>query len=753
MARYTASHWGAYRIEDDELRPIAEDPAPSRIGKGWASAMKNSQSRVLRPAIRSGWLAGDQGADRGRDTFVEVGWDQAIELAAKELNRVRHSRGNGSIFAGSYGWASAGRFHHAQSQMRRFLNLIGGFVGSRDSYSHAAAEVLFPLITGYSSDEMQARMPSWPDIAENASLIVAFGGISSRTAQINSSGTSTHGVEYWLRKTTARCINISPQQTDFPDAEWLPIRPGTDVALMLGLCHTLLDEDLHDVDFLHRCTSGWPIFKAYLEGRDGTAKSADWAAALCDIPAGDIRAIARDMAKARTLVAIPWALQRAHHGEMPIWAALALACMLGQIGQPGTGYAFGLGCVTSVGRPVRQDMRWPSLPQGDNPIDDFIPVARLAEMLERPGAPYTYNLETRTFPDIRLVYWVGGNPFHHHQDLQRLDRAWRRPETVIVHEPSWTATARRADIVLPSTSPLERHDIMMSRADPRLIYMSPFQAAAGEALDDHEIFRRLAALCGVEEAFTEGRDVSGWLRVMWDRAKEMCAQRRIDLPDFDTFRTEGRYDLPEAPAAEVLWQPFVADPAKYPLATESGRLTLHNAAIAAAELPDCPGHAAWRVPFETLLDAPPGMLHLLSGQPDTRLHSQNDRGAEALADKISGREPCYVHPETAAERGISEHQIVRLWNERGATLAGVRFSDGLRRDCVSLATGAWYDPGETNGAYLERAGNPNAVTRDLGCSGLSQGTSAHTALVWLEPWTGPVPPLSIDQPPRFEPRK
>ena len=163
--------------------------------------------------------------------------------------------------------------------MRRFLNLIGGFVGARDTYSHAAAEVLFPLIAGRSNDAMQAEMPSWPLIAEHAGLIVAFGGISPRTAQINSSGTSTHETRHWIDRLKGKLLNISPQRSDLPQAAWWPIRPGTDTALILGLCHTLLVEGSVREDFLKRYTSGWPEFRAYLEGADGTPKTADWAAA------------------------------------------------------------------------------------------------------------------------------------------------------------------------------------------------------------------------------------------------------------------------------------------------------------------------------------------------------------------------------------------------------------------------------------------------------------------------------------------
>ena len=197
----------------------------------------------------------------------------------------------------------------------------------------------------------------------------------------------------------------------------------------------------------------------------------------------------------------------------------------------------------------------------------------------------------------------------------------------------------------------------------------------------------------------------------------------------------------------IALEAFVADPETPSLKTESGKITLFNEAIEAMALPDCPPHPSWLEPCESLLSAEEDELHLISGQPDTRLHSQNDRGSEALADKIEAREPAYIHSETARARGLENGSIVRIFNQRGACLAGLRYCDDIRRDCVSLATGAWFDPQIVNGSAIEVHGNPNVLTKDKGCSGLSQGNMAHTALVRVEKWQGALPALTIDKPP------
>ena len=757
----TAAHWGSWIVKGSgaglRLEPDPEDPSPSRIGRGWLSAAKDARVRIARPAVRQGWLEGDGGSKRCDDRFVEVPWERALELTAAELERVRSTHGNEAIFAGSYGWASAGRFHHAQSQMRRFLNLIGGHTDKRDTYSHAAAEVLFPWILGWSNAEVINRMTTWPLIEKHCTLMLAFGGISSRTSQIASGGISRHIVPGWVGRLAdagIEIINVSPQNSDLSAAgaaaaQWVPIRPGTDSALILGICHELLVNNLHDEEFLERCTSGWKEFKSYLLGESGgAARTAQWAAGVSDVPVDWIRRLARRLPREKVMINAVMSLQRADHGEQPIWAALALAAMLGQIGQPGTGFGFGYGSSASVGRPDRI-IGWPSLPRVPNPVDRFIPVARIADMLLSPGDECLYNGQKCRYPDTRLVYWAGGNPFHHHQDLNRLQKAWQRPETVVVHDHSWTATARRADIVLPCTTPLEREDLAIVPKDPALIYMSRVLDRFAESRDDFDIFSDLASRLGVEQQFTEGLSAAEWIRRLWDDCRCTADNLGFELPNFDDFRRAGRFDLPHTYEDRVLMDEFVKNPLSSPLATESGRITLFNRSMADLGLDDCPGHPAWLEPAEWLGDADADEFHLISAMPDNRLHSQLDNGSESRSGKLAGREPCTLHPDAAGRLKLQEGDVVRIWNRRGACLSALRLRDDIRPDCIALANGAWFDPQTVEGADIEVHGNPNVLTIDKGCSSLSQGNIGHTALVRVEKWHGPLPEVLVMKPPPF----
>ncbi len=229
------------------------------------------------------------------------------------------------------------------------------------------------------------------------------------------------------------------------------------------------------------------------------AKTPAWAAAITGLDAQRIADLAREMARHRTMVNISWSIQRARQGEQAYWATVALTALLGQLGTPGGGLGFGYACTNLAGA-VRKAFSGPRLPAGENAVDSVIPVARLSDMLLHPGETYEFDGQQRRYPDIRLVYWAGGNAFHHHQDINRLCEAWRRPETVVVHEQYWTAQAKFSDIVLPATTSLEREDIGSGGHDGFMIAMSAQIPPVGEARDDYAIFCDLADSAGIRRS-------------------------------------------------------------------------------------------------------------------------------------------------------------------------------------------------------------------------------------------------------------
>jgi biotin/methionine sulfoxide reductase len=756
---YTAAHWGIYEVESEpglatRLRPFARDADPSSIGLDQLDPSL-TRLRVQKPALRRSVFERGPGANperRGREPFVEVDWDVALKFVASELTRVRREHGNEAIFGGSYGWASAGRFHHAVGQLHRFLNGLGGYVRSVDSYSLGAGRALMPHVVA-NMDESNASHTSWSVLAEHTELFVTFGGVPLKNTQVSSSGAGDHRVRAGLAeiaKRGGRFINISPVRDNLETGgavEWIPIRPNTDTALMLALAHTIQADPRFDRSFVDRYCVGYDHFAAYLRGEvDGIAKTPEWAAPLTLVDAQRIRSLARSMLESRTMVNIAWALQRAAHGEQPFWMLVTLAAMLGQIGLPGGGYGLGYGAMNMLGSAHRR-LPGPVLPQGTNPIKTFIPVARIADLLLEPGATFSYHGATFVYPNIRLVYWAGGNPFHHHQDLNRLDLAWQRPETIVVNEQYWTATARRADVVLPATTSLERNDIGYATREGYFIAMRRALAPAGQARNDHDIFTALARELGTELAFTEGLGERAWLTRLYDTNADKLRALGVELPSFDEFWERGIIDLGEHDAPHVMHADFRRDPERHRLATPSGKIEIFSERIKSFGLPDCPGHPVWLEPFEWLggRAAQSYPLHLLSDQPQRRLHGQLDPGPHSRAGKVAGREPVYLNCRDAAERDIATGDLVELFNERGRCLAGAIVSDDIMPGVVRLATGAWFDPE----AGLDKNANPNSLTLDRGTSGFSQGCSAQTCLVQARRHTGAVPVVGAYEPPAF----
>ena len=738
---FVSSHWGTYKFSVGKNKKIKLDnweldSSPTEFGLGLADAAIDNL-RITQPHVRKGWLdnKGKSDGKRGQDEFIPISWDEAFELASKELLKTKNAHGNSAIYAGSYGWASAGRFHHAKSQVNRFFNLFGGFSSSFQSYSYAAAQTLLPHIIGLDLYSTLEEHTTWDALSEECELILMFGGMPLKNSKVSAGGVGKHVTKLGMKKCFDKgveFVNISPLIDDAPKflkAKQVPIRPNTDTALMLALAHTLIKNQSYDKGFILKYTVGFDSFADYVLGKKNNQEcTPEWASKITDIPIKTIYELANKIIAKKTMISLSWSLQRASRGEQPLWMGITLAAMLGQIGTASGGFGFGYSSVNSTGDSFDK-IPWQSLPQGKNKIKDFIPVARVTDMLENPGGKFNYDGKELTYPDIKLIYWAGGNPFHHHQDLNRLVKAWQKPNTIIVNEIWWNSQARHADIIFPANTALERNDLMLNPRDPTIVANKKAMKSFKNSKTDYEIFSGLAKKLGFQESFTEDKSELDWIKFIWNNSSK-AHQKNISFPSFEEFWEKGYFELPSPKNEKIMFNDFRKDPVNFPLNTPSGKIEISSETISNFQLSDCFSHPYWFEPYEWLGNVDEYPLHLISNQPTHRLHSQLDNAANSQNSKINGKEPVMINSSDALKRDIKDGDIVMLFNKRGRVLAGANISDNVMPGVVVLSTGAWFDPDYA--LNLERHGNPNVLTKDVGTSSLSQGPTCHTTLVELK---------------------
>ncbi|MGJ3439442.1 molybdopterin-dependent oxidoreductase [Pseudomonas sp. Je.1.5.c] len=751
----TASHWGVYNVglmdgHIVDVSPFAHDPAPIPM-MGSLPQMVRSPLRIDKPYVRASYLTRRQHSRhlRGCDAFVPVSWEEALDLVEEGLRRVKAQYGNESIYGGSYGWASAGRLHHSPSVLKRFLGQFGGYVDKTGNHSFGAAMHIAPYVVG--SSDVTSMVVPWREIAEHTELVVMFGGSHSKNMQIDTGGAVMHetdGLLSAIAKRQVRFLNISPSRDDTPhqiNGQWWPIVPNTDTALMLGLAHVLVQEGLHAQHFIDKFCEGFAPFRDYLLGiTDGVPKNPSWASEICGVLPEAIISLAREMASKRTVITTAWSVQRADHGEQPVWMTIVLACLLGQINTKGGGFSLGPGGVSGIGVERPEKVPRPTMSLGCNPVDIAIPVGRVTDMLLNPGMELNYNGSTLRMPDIKLIYSAGGNPFHHNANLNRFLDGWRRPDLVVVHEPWWSPPAKFADIVLPATTSMERNDILATEFQRHWIAMHQVIPPVAQSRNDFDIFAELADRLGFGEAYTEGRDESGWLEHMYNGAREKALNVGYAPPPFEEFWVSGLYEFPVSTAnrEKPLLSDYWNEPEKYPLNTRSGKIEIFSEAIAEYNYLDCPPHPSWLEPAEWIKSpiAKKYPIHLLTNQPAGKLHSQLDPSDLSVSFKRKGKEVLKISPMDAGVRNINSGDIIIVFNDRGAFLACANVTENILGGVASIPTGAWFDPADpAMPDSIDKHGNPNVVTLDNGTSQLAQGSIAQTALVQIEKFSGDLP--------------
>ena len=777
----TAARWGILKASVKNGKIVKS--APWKITSKIPNTLQNTMAdlvyntRIKAPMVRKSYLADPDNPKpelRGLDEWVEVKYEDAIKLVARELKKTREQTGADSVFAGSYGWQSTGNVHVSRTLLHRFMNLTGGFTGVTGDYSTGAAQVIMPHVTG--SNQVYEQQTSWPVVLENSKVVVFWGLNPISTLRVAWTSSDEQGFKYFeqLKNSDKEIIIIDPIKTVSGKyfegkARWIAPRPNTDVAMMLGMAQHLYSQGKYDKEFLQNYTVGFEKFVPYLTGQnDGVAKTPEWASEICGISADVIKELAIKFYENRTMIMAGWGIQRAHHGEQAHWMIVTLCAMLGQIGLAGGGFGFSyhyanggaptcaggvIGGMNAASVGVVKDGKFLGLAQDQkqggeaaqawlvNTAKVAFPLARIADALLNPGKTIDANGAKITYPKIDFIYWVGGNPIVHHQDTNTNIKAWRKPRTIVVNEIYWTPTAKMADIVFPTTTEYERNDITMSGdySNMHIIPMKQVVAKQHGAKDDYQIFTDLckAYADGLAEAYTDGgKTEMDWIKEFYEGAASAVNANTalgIQMPSFEQWWEKNEptefYETPES-AAYVSFEDFRNDPVLEALGTPSGLIEIYSDTIAAMNYKDCGAHPMWFEPVEWLgMKDKSAKFHLLSLHPLDRLHSQQSNTSNRKRYAVADREPVLINTEDAKELGIKQGDLVRVYNARGEILAGANVSGDIMRGVVQIFEGAWYDP---NAEGLCKNGNPNVLTIDLPTSELANGNIAHTALVNIE---------------------
>jgi anaerobic dimethyl sulfoxide reductase subunit A len=663
------------RVKEGRVQSITTDDQPGPGLKACARGLAQREvlyapDRLTTPLKRTG--------PRGGGQFEPVSWETALDEIAGSLKRVKDQYGPQSILLLGYS-GSMTTLHNTgrTGSGRRFFSFFGGCTTVWGSTSAEGA--LFSSLMTFGTPYTQNSR----DNLLHSNLIFLWGWNPLETRF----GAETLHFLMEAKKRGTRFIGVDPRlnpTAKLLGAEWVPILPATDTALLLAMAQVLIEEDLYDHHFIETCTYGFEAFRDYVTGReDGQAKTPTWAEPLTGVPSETIIRLAREYGRQKPAALITgWAAGRTAYGEQFHRAAATLAAMTGNIGVVGGHVSGGTGS---------QALGFlPGLPMPKSPFS-LIHVTDLYDLLLHGKA------EGSTVP-IKVLYIQGCNLLNQWLNVNKGVKALERPELIVVHDLFMTPTARFADLVLPVAHFLEREDIAPPWVGgPFNIVMEKTVAPAGQVKTDLEIFTALAARLGLE-GFNDKTDEQ-WLKAF--------AAAAPGLPDYEELKARKvhRYGVPKS---RVAFQKEVEDPVRHPFPTLSGKIEIYSQKIAKMQNPLIPPIPKYIEPWEGPRDsqAVAFPLQLISPHARSRINSSLDNipRLKAMAD-----DTLWLHPEDAARAGIKDGERVRVSSPRGALICRARVTDRIRPGVVSLDAGAWYQPDQEG---TDQGGCVNVLTID-----------------------------------------
>ncbi len=538
---------------------------------------------------------------RGEGKFERISWDEALDLLTTSLRNVVGKYGNEAVYINYSSGIVGGNITRSSpyaSLVARLMNCYGGFLSHYGTYSTAQIACAMPYT--YGSNEGN----STSDI-ENSKLVVMFGNNPAETRM--SGGGITYYLEQARERSNARMIVIDPRYTDTAagrEDEWIPIRPGTDAALVAGIAWVLINENLVDQPFLDKYCVGYDEttlpegapanghYKAYIlgQGDDATAKTPEWASRITGIPADRIIKLAREIGTAKpAYICQGWGPQRQANGELTSRAIAMLPILTGNVGINGG---------NSGARESTYTITIERMPLPENPVKTQIScfswtdaIARGPEMTAtRDGVRGKDKLDV----PIKFIWNYAGNTLiNQHSDINKTHDILQdesKCEMIVVIDNFMTSSAKYADLLLPDLMTVEQEDIIPNNYAGNmgyLIFLQPVTAPKFERKPIYWIMSEVAKRLGpnVYQRFTEGRTQAEWLQYLYAKMVAKDPQ----LPSYEELKAMGIYKRKDPNGHFVAYKKFRDDPVANPLKTPSGKIEIEPAGW-----PILPAPGSWR---------------------------------------------------------------------------------------------------------------------------------------------------------------
>lgn len=625
------------------------------------------------------------------------------------------------------------------------MNCYGGFLSHYGTYSTAQIACAMPYT--YGSNEGN----STSDI-ENSKLVVLFGNNPAETRM--SGGGITYYLEQARQRSNARMIVIDPRYTDTAagrEDEWIPIRPGTDAALVAGLAHVLITENMVDQPFLDSYCVGYDEktlpadapanshYKAYILGlgEDATAKTPEWASRITGIPADRIVKLAREIGQAKpAYISQGWGPQRQANGELTSRAIAMLPILTGNVGINGG---------NSGARESTYTITIERMPVLENPVKTQISCFSWTDAIAR-GPQMTATKDGVRGKDkldvpIKFIWNYAGNTItNQHSDINKTHDILQddtQCEMIVVLENFMTSSAKYADILLPDLMTVEQEDIIPNDYAGNmgyLIFIQPATSAKFERKGIYEMMSEVARRLGpdVYNKFTEGRTQREWLQYLYAK---MLAKDPA-LPAYEELRLMGIYKRKDPAGHFVAYKKFRQDPQANPLKTPSGKIEIYSSALAKIA-------GEWELQKDETISPLPVYASTFEGWDDpkrsqfplqmfgfhykARTHSTYGN-IDVL--QASCRQEVWINPIDAKTRGIENGDKVKVFNDRGEVRVAAKVTPRIIPGVVAMGQGAWHQA-NMSGDRIDHGACMNTLTTQRP-SPLAKGNPQHTNLIQIE---------------------